>query len=98
MKLVLMVFMQNIHVLNCRSEKRSVFKMKWDNPLIIVSIALAVVLQVIVMEVPKFSEFMQTTSIPVNHLFMLVLCALPVLVIMEVYKAICHSKEKKKRD
>ena len=96
--MALMVFMQNIHVLNCRSEKRSVFKMKWNNPLIIVSIALAVVLQVIVMEVPKFSEFMQTTSIPLTHLLLLIVCALPVLIIMEIYKVICHKNENKKRD
>ena len=95
--MALMVFMQNIHVLNCRSEKRSVFKMKWNNPLIIVSIALAVILQVIVMEVPMFSEFMQTTSIPVSHLLMLVACALPVLFVMELYKYISNKKENNRK-
>ena len=92
--MALMVFMQNIHVLNCRSEKQSVFKMKWNNPLIIISIVLAVVLQVIVMEVPMFSEFMQTTSIPVTHLLLLIACAFPVLIVMEIYKFICNKKEK----
>jgi ATPase, P-type (transporting), HAD superfamily, subfamily IC len=87
--MALMVFMQNIHVLNCRSEKTSVFKMKWNNPLLIMSILLAVTLQIIIMEVPVLSKFMQTTSIPVGHLVLLFLCAIPVLFVMETYKKLC---------
>ena len=93
--MALMVFMQNIHVINCRSEKNSIFKMKWNNPLIIFSIVLAIVLQIVVMEVPALSEFMQTTSIPVSHLLMLFACSLPMLLVMELYKFICHKKEKR---
>ena len=93
--MALMVFMQNIHALNCRSEKISVFKMKWNNPLIIFSIVLAIILQIIIMEVPMLSEFMETTSIPVSHLFILGACSLPILLIMELYKVISSKKEKR---
>ena len=93
--MALMVFMQNIHALNCRSEKISVFKMKWNNPLIIFSIVLAIILQIIIMEVPMLSEFMETTSIPVSHLFILGACSLPILLIIELYKVISSKKEKR---
>lgn len=84
--MALMVFMQNIHVLNCRSEKTSIFKMKWNNPLLILSIILAIVLQIIIMEVDTLSNFMQTTSISIGHLVLLFMCAIPVLIVMEIYK------------
>ena len=90
--MALMVFLQNMHVLNCRSEKSSVFKMKWNNPFILFSISGALLLQIIIMEVPMFSEFMQTTSVPVKDLFILLLCALPILVVMEIYKKLSKGK------
>lgn len=93
--MALMVFMQNVHVLNCRSEKHSIFKMKWNNIFVVLSIVLAITLQILVMEVPILAEFMQTTSIPVTHLLLLLLCSLPILVVMEVYKFICNKKEKR---
>lgn len=56
--LMLMVFMQNIHVLNCRSEKLSVFKVSIKkNPFVIFSIVGAIVLQIIMMEVPVLATF-----------------------------------------
>lgn len=84
--MALMVFMQNIHVLNCRSERQSIFKMKWNNPLIVLSIIIAITLQVILMEVPTLSRVMQTTSIPFTDLLLLFVCAIPVLIVMEIYK------------
>lgn len=87
--MALMVFMQNIHVLNCRSEKNSIFKMKWNNPLLIVSILFAITLQIIIMEVEVLSSFMQTSSVPISHLLLLFLCAMPVLFVMEIYKKLC---------
>ena len=38
--MTLMVFMQNVHVLNCRSEYNSTFKVPFKNPMIIFSIIL----------------------------------------------------------
>lgn len=87
--MALMVFMQNVHVLNCRSEKISIFKMKWNNPFLLISILLAIVLQIIIMEIESLSTFMQTTSIPIEHLVLLFVCAIPVLVVMEIYKKLC---------
>ena len=87
--MLLMVFMQNIHVLNCRSERKSVFKNSFaKNPFVIFTIAGSILLQVIVMEVPVLSRFLQTYKVPFNELLYLFLLALPVLIIVEIYKKI----------
>ena len=87
--MVLMVFMQNMHVLNCRSEKNSVFKVPLKtNPLIIFSIVSAIVLQIIVSEVPTLSKFLQTSSVPVPHMIVLFIVSTLIIIIMEVYKII----------
>ena len=85
--MALMVFMQNIHVLNCRSETLSVFNNPIkNNILIIFSIFSSILLQIIVMEVGIFSRFLQTTPIPFTHLIILFLISLPILLIMETFK------------
>ncbi len=87
--MVLMVFMQNMHVLNCRSEKNSVFKVSLKtNPLIVFSIVSAIVLQIIVSEVPLLSKFLQTSSVPVSHMIILFIISTVIILIMEVYKII----------
>ena len=93
--MALMVFIQNIHVFNCRSEKLSAFKVPVKtNYLIVVGVICSVLLQVIVMEVPFLSKFLQTTSIPPVNLIYLFLLASIVLVIMEIFKKI--KKERKR--
>lgn len=91
----LMVFIQNIHVFNCRSESNSAFSVPINsNWLIIGGVVCSVLLQIIVMEVPFMSEFLQTVSIPFVHLIYLFLVALVVLVIMEIYKKINNALKK----
>ena len=82
-----MVFMQNIHVLNCRSEEKSVFKNGFkQNPFVLLTIVSTIILQIIVMEVPVLSLLLQTYSVPYSHMIILLLLALPVLLIIEIYK------------
>ena len=93
--MALMVFIQNIHVFNCRSEHRSAFSVPLrSNKLIAFSFFSAIILQVIVMEVPFFSMFLQTVSIPFLHLVYLFIIAILVLVVMETYKKINNSIKK----
>jgi len=87
--MALMVFIQNIHVFNCRSEKNSAFSISLkSNPLIIVAFAVSVLLQIIVMEVPFLSAFLQTTKVPFIHMLLLFATATVVLILMETYKKI----------
>lgn len=94
--MALMVFIQNIHVFNCRSEHKSAFSVPLkSNILIVAGVLISVGLQIIVMEVPLFSKFLQTVSIPISHLFYLLGIALTVLIIMEIYKKTNNSLKKK---
>ncbi len=87
--MALMVFIQNIHVLNCRSETQSIFSISFkSNPLVIFTIISSILLQIIVMEVPLFSRFLQTASIPIINLAYLLLVSISILIIMEFYKII----------
>ena len=91
--MTLMVFMQNIHVLNCRSEKRSTFKVPFDNKFLALSIIGALILQIIVMKFDIFAKFLQITDIPTSHLLGLFIMSIPLLLIMEIYKKIIYNKK-----
>ena len=91
--MALMVFIQNIHVFNCRSEKGSAFSIPLNtNKLIIVAFFSSVILQIIVMEVPMLSKLLQTSSMPFIHLIYLFIVALIVLLSVEIYKKIKYKK------
>ena len=92
--LALMVFIQNIHVINCRSEVKSIFKMNFrENKFIIFTIITSILLQILVMEVPYLSKFLQTYSVPVLHMFILLCVAIPILFVMEAYKQFKFDRE-----
>lgn len=92
--MALMVFMQNIHVLNCRSEKKSIFKMSlFENPMIILSIGVSIILQIIVMEVDFLAELLNTHRIQNIDLVKIIFLALPIVLVMEVFKYIRRKKE-----
>lgn len=98
--MALMVFIQNIHVFNCRSEQKSAFKVPLKNNwFIVVGVALTLLLQIAVMETPFLSKFLQTDSIPILDLLCLFAIATLILIIMEVYKSISKliSYKKTKR-
>lgn len=91
--LMLMVFLQNMHVLNCRSEKKSVFVNGFrKNPFVLFTIVGATLLQIVFMEVPVLAQFLQTSEIPFLHLIILFFIAVPVILVMEIYK---FSKKEK---
>ena len=94
--MLLMVFMQNIHVFNCRSERESAFKVSIkSNPFIVISVICCIILQVIVMEVSVLAKLLQTSPVPLVHVLMLFLVASIVLIVLELYKEfVYHKKEK----
>ena len=85
--MALMVFIQNIHVLNCRSEDESFFKVHLKgNVLIPIVIVGSILLQVIVMESPILSKVLKTVSIPFMDCVFLFVISLSILVVVEIYK------------
>lgn len=92
--MTLMVFIQNIHVLNCRSEEKSFFEIGFkDNKMIPLVIVGSILLQFVVMEVPIFSKYLKTTSIPISHCIILFCLAISILVTVEIYKYIKRKKK-----
>ncbi|MDO5569274.1 MAG: HAD-IC family P-type ATPase [bacterium] len=93
--MILMVFMQNMHVLNCRSEKKSIFKTSLKtNPFIIFTIVSAIILQIIMAEVPTLSKFLQISPVPILHMIILLALSTIIILVMEIFKKI-NNKDKK---
>ncbi len=88
----LMVFVQNVHAFNCRSEKQSAFKIPLrSNPVFLFGIAGTIILQLIVMEVPFLSNFLQTISMPPALIAQFFVYALSILIAVELYKLVIRK-------
>ena len=62
------------------------------NPFVLFTIVGATLLQIVFMEVPVLAQFLQTSEIPFLHLIILFFIAVPVILVMEIYK---FSKKEK---
>ena len=92
--MMLMVFIQNINVLNCRSEKRTIFKESLlDNPLIIITVVGSILLQVIMAEVPVTAMFLKVKPLSFTTILNLLLLSLIIIVVFELYKLIIKKKK-----
>ncbi|GAP09579.1 ATPase, P-type (transporting), HAD superfamily, subfamily IC [Bellilinea caldifistulae] len=87
--LALLVLMQFYHVLNCRSEVESAFKIPFSrNRVLAVGMLVALALHILATEVPFLQSLLRTESLPVQTWLILFALASVVLVVMEIYKAI----------
>lgn len=94
----LIVFMQNIHVLNCRSEKSSFYTVSlFKNPFVLIAILGNIALQFVVMEFSPLSKLLDASSIPMNHIVWLFGIALMILPAMELAKMLLNRLENKAR-
>ena len=92
----LMVFIQNVHAFNCRSEKQSAFRISLlKNPVFMFGIAGTIILQLIVMEVPLFTQFLQTISMPPVLIAEFFGIALIILLALEIYKIFARAFARK---
>lgn len=90
--MMLMVLIQNIHVLNCRSEKNSVFSVKlWNNPFVIATIILSIGLQILITEIPPLAQLLGVTALPFQTIIILLLLAFIVIIVAELYKFIYRN-------
>lgn len=87
--MMLMVFLQNFHVLNCRREKDSFFKTSiTSNWFIVISITLAILSQVLVSNVSILAQFLKIEVISFTDGLLTLLLSIPILLVMEIYKLI----------
>lgn len=85
--MTLMVFIQNIHVLNCRSEKNSIFTTSiMSNKFIIVTIIGSILLQFVVTNIDYFANLLNITTISIPVVFLIFAISLLIVFISEVYK------------
>ncbi len=87
--LMLMVIIQNLHVLNCRSEYTSVFRIPFSNNwMLIGAIVLAQGIHFIAMRIPWLENALGLEPVDLLHWLYMVGAASLVIVIMELYKLI----------
>ena len=92
--MTLMVFIQNMHVFNTRSEKSSCFDISLkSNKLIVLGVFISILLQIIVMETPLLARMLQIDSISVFSLVILFVIASSILLLVEFYKKIRYVKK-----
>ena len=87
--MTLMVFIQNIHVLNCRSEKNSIFTTSLlINKFVIVTIIGSILLQFIVTNIERLASLLNITTLSVSTVLIVFAISLIIIAVAEVYKAI----------
>ncbi len=89
--LLLMVLFENVHVFNCRSETRSVFRHSvFRNRILLVGTVLAQLVHIGAMYTPWIREVLQLKPVTLQDWLQLLLLTLTVLVVMEVHKMVRH--------
>lgn len=84
-----MVFMQNFHALNSRSEVTSAFKIPIkSNVILIVGIMGAQAIHVLSMHLPFMQDILRTEPVNMTTWTTVLLLAVPIIIVMESYKAI----------
>ena len=87
--MLIMVGIQNFHVLNCRSEKNSVFATSlMSNPLILFTIIGSILLQFLAIFIPVFSKFLKITILPIDTILASLVFSLDIIVVAELYKSV----------
>jgi len=93
--MMIMVFIQNVHVLNCRSEKESILRTKLStNPLVVNIILGSILLQLIVTEIPFLANKLSITSLPFITILTIFIYSLIIIFVAEIYKIIYRQQSK----
>lgn len=85
--LLLMVLFENAHVLNCRSETRSIFRMPFfKNPILLAGVFAAQALHILAMNTPGISDVLALSPVDFTTWFATLAAATSIIVVMEVFK------------
>lgn len=91
--LTLMVFMENIQIFNCRSEKKSMFKIPGsNNRFLMISIIITLCIQIIIVRIPEVASFFGLKTLQIEKVGMLFLLVIPLIIGMEIFKKIQKNK------
>lgn len=87
--MMLMVFLQNFHALNCRSETESLFKIPLrNNYTLIIGLIVAQSVHIAAAYIPGLNETLQLEPITLREWLILLPAALSILLAMEVFKIV----------
>jgi len=87
--LLLMVLFENVHVFNCRSETRSIFRHNLlSNPILLIGTAAAQLIHIGAMYTPWIRDVLSIQPVSLQHWLELLGIALTVLVVMELHKVV----------
>ncbi|MBX3462955.1 MAG: HAD-IC family P-type ATPase [Planctomycetes bacterium] len=93
--LLLFVLLENVHVFNCRSEYESTFAVPLArNKLLALAVPAALGVHVLAMHVPFLQRLLGVEPVPVADWGVLVVSALVVLLVMEVYKVVARRRRR----
>lgn len=87
--LLLMVFLENVHVFNCRSERRSAFKIPLrNNWILIFGVLAAQGIHILAMHVPLTQSVLKVAPVSLEEWGTLLLLASTILLTMEFFKMV----------
>ena len=93
--LLLMVFMQNFHVFNARSERLSAFNVPLKRNIILVfGVIAAQGFHILSMQIPFMQNILRIELMTINEWLLILMLAIPMILVMEVFKCIIKPKVK----
>lgn len=85
--LLLMVLFENVHIFNCRSETRSVFRIPLgNNPFLIITVLAAQGIHIAAMYIPGLNGVLEIQPVSPLTWALLLAAALSLVAIMELFK------------
>lgn len=91
--LLLMVLIVNFHVFNCRSEYTSAFKIPLSrNKILVFGVIIAQGIHILSMQIPIMQDILRLQPITFQQWIKVLILAIPILIIMELYKKIFNKQ------
>ncbi|MBM4237387.1 MAG: ATPase, partial [Euryarchaeota archaeon] len=93
MTFLFMVILENIHVFNCRSEQESVFRIPISrNWALLAGVSGAQGIHILAMHIPIMQEVLRVEPVTIVEWFSLLLLALVLMVVMEMFKVFARRR------
>jgi magnesium-transporting ATPase (P-type) len=91
--LLLMVFMQNFHAFNCRSERVSAFKVPLKrNWILVFGVLAAQGIHILSMQIPFMQNILRLEPVTPDEWIQILVLAVPMILVMEVFKLINKNR------
>ncbi|NMC37403.1 MAG: HAD-IC family P-type ATPase [Bacteroidales bacterium] len=96
--LLLMVFMQNFHVFNARSERTSAFRVPVKRNIILVfGVIIAQGIHILSMQLPFMQKILRIESVSLNEYLLILTLAIPMILVMEIFKLLNRKRNKSEK-